>query len=110
MLIKVLKSYDIWEEDCSGWYDLYSVNNEQVYPTNDYDFTPIPNWIVDKFEETLNGSKSSYDDMILSLYYDLIIASNDECTYDEFYLENIYNVKYLENHLKLKLDIDIEVV
>ena len=110
MLIKILKSYDMWEEDCSGWYDLYSVNNEQVYPTNDYDFTPIPNWIVDKFEETLDGSKSSYDDMILSLYYDLIIASNDERTYDEFYLENIYNVEYLENRLKLKLGVDIEVI
>ena len=110
MLIRVLKSYDMWEEDCSGWYDLYSVNNEQVYPTNDYDFTPIPNWIVDKFEETLNGSKSSYEDMILSLYYDLIITPNDGCTYDEFYLENIYNVEYLENRLKLKLGVNIEVI
>ena len=30
MLIKILKSYDMWEEDCSGWYDLYSVDDVQV--------------------------------------------------------------------------------
>ena len=110
MLIKFLKSYDIWEEDCSGWYDLYSVDGEQVYPINDYDFTPIPDWIVAKFNETLNGSKTSYEDMILALYYDLLITSSDGCTYDEFHNENIYNIRFLEKRLKDKLGVIVEVV
>lgn len=103
MLIKILKSYDMWEDDCSGWFDLYSVDDVQVYPTSDYDDTPVPNWIYEKFDETLDGSKSDWKDMILSLYYDLIITSNDGTTYEEFYLENIYNIEYLESRLKVNL-------
>ena len=110
MLIKILKSYDMWEEDCSGWYDIYSVDDEQVYPTNDYDFTPIPDWIVDKFDETMNGSKTSYENMILALYYDLLIPTSDKCTYDEFHNENIYNTKFLEKRLKDELGVIVDVV
>ena len=110
MLIKILKSHDIWEEYCSGWYDLYSVDDEQVYPINDYDFTPIPDWIVDKFDETMNGSKTSYDNVILALYYDLLITSSDGCTYDEFHNENIYNIAFLEKRLKNELGVIVEVV
>lgn len=93
----------MWEDDCSGWFDLYSVDDVQVYPTSDYDDTPVPNWIYEKFDETLDGSKSDWKDMILSLYYDLIITSNDGTTYEEFYLENIYNIEYLESRLKVNL-------
>lgn len=110
MLVKFLKSYDMWEDSCDGWYDLYSVDDVQVYPINDYDFTPIPDWIVDKFKETLNGSKINYESVILSLYYDLLITSSDGCTYDEFYNDNIYNINYLEARLKTKLGVIVEVV
>ena len=110
MLIKVLKSYDMWEDDCTGWFDLYSVDDIQIYPTSDYDNTPVPNWVYEKFDETLNGSKSDWKDLILSLYYDLIITSDDGCTYEEFYLENIYNIEYLESRLKDKLNVILEVV
>ena len=58
----------------------------------------------------MDGSKSSYEDMVLSLYYDLIITPNDGFTYDKFYLENIYNVEHLESRLKLKLGVMIEVI
>ena len=100
----------MWEEDCCGWYDLYSVDDEQVYPINDYDFTPIPDWIVAKFGETMDGSKTSYENMILALYYDLLITSSDGCTYDEFHNENIYNIRFLEKRLKDKLGVIVEVV
>ena len=59
MLIKFLKSYDMWEDDCTCWYDLYSIDNVQVYPLNVYDNTEIPKWVIERFEETLNGSKLS---------------------------------------------------
>lgn len=110
MLIKVLKSYDMWEDDCTGWFDLYSVDDAQIYPVSDYDYTPVPDWVLEKFEETLNGSKTDWKDMILSLYYDLIITSVDGCTYEEFYLENIYNIGYLESRLKNKLNVILEVI
>ena len=110
MLIKILKSHDMWEEDCWGWYDLYSVDDEQVYPINDYDFTPIPDWIVAKFDETLNGSKTSYENVILALYYDLLITSSDGCTYDEFHNENIYNTEFLKKRLKDKLGVIVEEI
>ena len=110
MLIKVLKSYDMWEDDCDGWFDLYSVDDVQIYPTSDYDNTPVPDWVYEKFYETLNGSKSDWKDFILSLYYDLIISSVDACTYEEFYLENIYNIEYLESRLKAKLNVTLEIV
>ena len=110
MLIKILKSHDMWEDDCTGWYDLYSVDEVQVYPTSDYDDTPVPNWVFEKFEETLNGSKCEYSDMILALYYDLLITSDDDCTYDEFHNDNIYNIKFLEKRLKDKLGVVVEVV
>jgi len=110
MLIKILKSYDMWEEYCIGWYDLYSVDDIQIYPVNDYDETPIPSSIFEKFEETLNGSKCNYSDMVLSLYYDLLITSTDGCTYDEFYNENIYNIEFIERRLKDKLDVTLEIV
>ena len=110
MLIKILKSHDMWEDDCTGWYDLYSVDDVQVYPTSDYDDTPIPSSILEKFEETLDGSKTCYENMILALYYDLLITSTDDCTYDEFHNDNIYNIKFLENRLKDKLEVIVEVV
>ena len=48
--------------------------------------------------------------MILALYYDLLITSNDGCTYDEFHNENIYNIAFLEKRLKDKLGVIVEVV
>ena len=110
MLIKILKSHDMWEDDCTGWYDLYSVDEVQVYPTSDYDDTPIPSWVFEKFEETLDGSKTCYENMILALYYDLLITSTDDCTYDEFHNDNIYNIKFLEKRLKDKLNVVVETV
>lgn len=111
MIIKFLKSYDIWEDDCTGWFDLYSVDGVQVYPKSEYDYdTVIPDWVVEKFEETLNGSKMDYENVILALYYDLIITSNDSCTFDEFYQENVYNIAYLEKRLKDKLNVTVEVL
>src|SRR5574343_453213 len=110
MLIKFLKSYDMWEDDYTCWYDLYSIDNVQVYPLNDYDNTEIPKWVIERFEETLNGSKLSYDGVILSLYYDLIITSSDDCTFDDFYLDNIYNTEYLEKRLKDELWVTVEVI
>lgn len=32
---KFIKSHDAWEEDCTGWYDLYSVDGFQYYPLSD---------------------------------------------------------------------------
>ena len=110
MLIKFLKSYDIWEDDCTGWYDLYSIDNIQVYPVNDYDNTEIPEWVMERFEETLNGSKLDYENVILALYYDLIVTSTDNCTFDDFYRDNVYNIEYLEKRLKDKLWIVVEVI
>lgn len=111
MIIKFLKSYDIWEDDCTGWFDLYSIDDFQVYPKSEYDFdTVVPVQLVEKFEETLNGSKMDYENVILSLYYDLIITSNDCCTFDEFYQENAYNITYLEKRLKDKLNVTVEVL
>lgn len=81
MLIKFLKSYDMWEDECNGWYDLYSIDNIQVYPVNDYDNTEIPEWVMERFEETLNDSKLDYENVILALYYDLIVTSTGNCTF-----------------------------
>ena len=100
----------MWEDDCTGWYDLYSVDDVQVYPTSDYDDEPVPSWVFEKFEETLDGSKTCYENMILALYYDLLMTSVDDCTYDEFHNDNIYNTKLLENRLKDKLGVIVEVV
>lgn len=110
MIIKFLKSCDMWEDDFTGWYDLYSIDNIQVYPVNDYDNTEIPEWVMERFEETLNGSKMDCENVILALYYDLIITSSDNCTFDEFYQDNVYNIEYLEKRLKDKLNVTIEFV
>lgn len=110
MLIKFIKSYDMWEEHCTGWFDLYSVDDTQVYPTSDYDDVTVPKWVFNKFEETLNGSKMDYEDVILSVYYDLIINTHDNVTFDGFCLDNIYNIKYLEDRLEKKLNVVIEVI
>lgn len=110
MLIKILKCYDMWEDDCTGWYDLYSVDEVQVYPTSDYDETPVPNYIFEKFEETLNGSKFTWEDLILSLYYDLIVYKTERANYDLFVEHNQYSVSYLEKLLKDKLNVVLEIV
>ena len=110
MLIKILKSHDMWEDDCTGWYDLYSVDDVQVYPTSDYDDTPVPSWVFEKFEETLNGSKMEYSDMVLALYYDLYVFKTERANFDLFLEHNMYTIIYLEKILKDELNLVIEVV
>ena len=70
MNIKIIKSHDHWEEDCSGWYDLYKVDEYFIYLLSDWwENDHVPQDVLDTFKETLNGSKIRYSDMIKLLYW-----------------------------------------
>lgn len=76
MDIKVIESNDVWDDYCGGWYDLYSVDSHFIYPLSDWwDNDPVPKEVLNKFSETLNGSKVRYDDMIKAIYWDLLMTS-----------------------------------
>lgn len=111
MKIEIIKSHDMWEEDCSGWYDLYKVDDHHFYPLSDWwDNDKIPDNLYDKFNETLNGSKTTFDDMIKALYWDLVLTSNDvDSDFDTWCVaEN--SVDWMLNRMSEKFGISIVVV
>lgn len=111
MKIEIIKSHDMWEEDCSGWYDLYKVDDHYFYPLSDWrDNDKIPDDLYSKFNETLNGSKTTFDYMIKALYWDLVLTSADvDSDFDTWcYIEN--SVDWMLNRMSQKFGITIVVV
>lgn len=111
--IKIIKSNDMWDEDCDGWYDLYKVDGHFIYPLSDWwENDPVPQDILSKFKETLNGSKIQYGDMVKSLYWDLLLTSNDiTVDFDEWCEDNWGQcTNWMEGRLRDKLGVFIEVV
>jgi len=112
MKIEIIKSHDMWEEDCSGWYDLYKVDDHYFYPLSDWwDNDKIPDDLYVKFTETINGSKTTFDDIIKSLYWDLVLTSNDvDSDFDTwcYYTEN--SVNWMLKRMNQKFGISIDVV
>lgn len=110
---KFIKSYDCWEEDDRGWYDLYSVDGYQYYPLSDFvDTIDIPSSMLQQLPNVIDGSKTDWEDVILSLYYDLFlkgVANGFEVDYDEWYNHNIKDWDWVEECLMMQ-GIVIEVV
>lgn len=101
----------MWEEDCSGWYDLYKVDNHYFYPLSDWwDNDEIPDDLYKKFNETLNGSKTTFEAMVKSLYWDLVLTSYDvDSDFDTWCdLENSAN--WMLNRMSQNFNISIIVV
>ena len=113
MNIKIIKSNDMWDGDCGGWYDLYKVDEHFIYPLSDWwDNPPVPQDVIGKFNETLNGSKIRYGDIIKALYWDLLLTPNDVTVdFDEWCEDNWGQCTgWMEDRLKDKLGVAIEIV
>lgn len=112
MKIEIIKSHDMWEEYCSGWYDLYKVDDHYFYPLSDWwDNDKIPDDLYNRFNETLNGSKTTFDDMIKALYWDLVLTSDDvDSDFDTwcYYTEN--SVNWMLKRMSQKFNISIVIV
>ena len=109
--IEIIKSHDMWEEDCDGWYDLYKVDEYYFYPLSDYwDNPEVPTELYKKFEMTLDGSKSTYDDMIKALYWDLVLTSMDVDMDFDTWCDSESCVNWMEKRMRDKFNINIKVV
>lgn len=113
MNIKIIKSHDQWEEDCSGWYDLYQVDEYFIYPLSDWwENDPVPQDVLDAFKETLNGSKIRYCDVIKALYWDLVLSEDNNGVCFDDWLDEVWgkSVAWMEKDLRDSFDVVIEVV
>lgn len=66
--------------------------------------------LYDKFNETLNGSKTTFDDMIKALYWDLVLTSNDVDSDFDTWCDSENSVDWMLNRMNQKFNISIVIV
>ena len=110
MNIEVIKSHDMWEEGCTGWFDLYKVDQYFIYPLSDWwDNDEVPDELLSRLEQTLDGSKLDFFEMIKSIYFDLFEVGKKGLDYD-IWRNTTDGVSNLEKELKDKLNVSISIV
>ena len=102
-VINVVKSYSF----ISPYFD------SETESVEDYAYYDIVNVTDDALQEQLvesfNGSKSTFKDMIESIYYDLVVKPNQSVSFEEWMIESGGKdfTDYMIYRMRKQLNIDV---
>lgn len=102
-VINVVKSYSF----ISPYFD---ADTESVEDYAYYDVANVTDDVLQKqLVESVNGSKSTFKDMIESIYYDLVIKPNHSISFEDWIIEvgNIDLKDYMIYRMWKQLNVDI---
>lgn len=102
-VINVVKNYSF----ISPYFD---ADTESVEDYAYYDIVSVTDDVLQKqLVESVNGSKSTFKDMIESIYYDLVIKPNHSISFEDWIMEvgNIDLKDYMIYRMLKQLDVDV---
>ena len=102
-VINVVKSYSF----ISPYFD---AETESVEDYAYYDVSNVTDDVLkEQLVESLNGSKSTFKDMVESIYYDLVVKLNHSVSFEDWIIESGGKdfTDYMICRMRKQLDVDV---